>query len=658
MGIWVFGEQRKEDVRREPRDAEWFRTPHTAEDEYPGTVPLVREVLQNALDARCGDGPIRVRFSVHEAADAPDRSRLADYFARLGPALGAMDLDVTPDGVPSFPCRFLVVEDFGTRGLEGDPRLARDPIPGHDRQDFYWFWRNIGRSGKTGDDLGRWGLGKTAYRAASRVRCMLGLTVRASDHRALLMGQAVLRIHEYQGREFKPEGWWCGRQDRDGLPMPVDESREIGRFGADWRLSRTSEPGLSIVVPFIHEGLRAENLLRAVAAHFFVSILRGQLEVEVAGRELGVVRMDAEGLEAACRRVTWDGPRRMKLHVAPPIEFVRRCLRHPPTRTTDVLGEDRVPTLDEKALGTVPLADLRTRFAAGEIASIRVRLALPRRQGSTEVGEFDVHVQRRADGQAGESYYVREGMTIPAIAAQAGRRGVQGLVLADRGPLAQLLGDTEGPAHEDWNEAAELPDTIWKRGWKGRVHFVRRIVDALVEVLAQRAAAPDFDALRRFFSVRPVVPQPPRGDPRDEAGPPPPIGPIPPSRPQWFQVSRRPGGFRITRDQRVPMPAEPRVRLSMAYDLARGNPLDYWTRLDFDLRTGRHARVAVAQGVWLDKLDGNVLLLHDLDEHFVVAVDGFDPHRDLFIRIDDESGAEGERGDQAGELHRPVPHSA
>lgn len=658
MGTWVFGEQRKEDVRREPREAEWFRTPHTAEGEYPGTVPLVREVLQNALDARCGDGPIRVRFSVHEAARAPERSRLADYFARLGPALRAMDLDVAPDGLPCFPCRFLVVEDFGTRGLEGDPRLARDPVPGRDRQDFYWFWRNIGRSGKTGDDLGRWGLGKTVYRAASRVRCMLGLTVRASDHRALLMGQAVLRIHEYQGREFKPEGSWCGGQDPDGLPLPVEEPREIARFRADWHLSRRSEPGLSIVVPFIHEDLRAEGLLQAVAAHFFVSILRGRLEVEVGGDELGIVRLDAEGLEAACRRVTWDGSRRTKRHMSPPIGFVRGCLRHPPAFVTDILGEDRVPTLDEKALGALPLADLRTRFAAGEVVSVRIRLALPRRQGRTEVGEFDVHVQRRTDGQAGESYYVREGMTIPAIGAQAGRRGVQGLVLVDRGPLAQLLGDTEGPAHEDWNESAELPDTMWKRGWKGRVRFVRRIVDALVEVLAQRVAEPDFDALRQFFAVCRATPRPGGGGKGDEAGPPPPREPIPPSNPQWFQVSPRAGGFRISRDQRVPMPAEPRLRLSMAYDLPRGNPLDYWTRLDFDLRTGRHARVAVAQGVWLDKLDGNVLLLRDLDEHFEVVVDGFDPHRDLFIRVDDESGAGGDRGDQAGELHGTVPHSA
>ena len=56
----------------------------------------------------------------------------------------------------------MVVEDFGARGLGGNPLLSNAPDPDSKvKEDFFWFWRNIGLSGKTGDDLGRWGLGKT-----------------------------------------------------------------------------------------------------------------------------------------------------------------------------------------------------------------------------------------------------------------------------------------------------------------------------------------------------------------------------------------------------------------------------------------------------------------------------------------------------------------
>src|SRR5690606_6223113 len=121
------------------------------------------------------------------------------------------------------------------RGLCGDVMRATDPPPDHTkREDFFWFWRNIGRSGKTDDDLGRWGLGKTVYRAASRVGCMLGLTVRQEDHRRLLMGQAVLRLHRHEGVEYAPEGFWCSCSDEEHVPVPIDSKQELDQFTSEW----------------------------------------------------------------------------------------------------------------------------------------------------------------------------------------------------------------------------------------------------------------------------------------------------------------------------------------------------------------------------------------------------------------------------------------
>ena len=190
MGRWVFEELRG-GPRRTPQEAELFKDKDADEGEYAGNDYLVREVIQNALDARA-DGsksPVKVRFAIHDSADAPSPCRLAYYFARLRAPLEAFQVDFSDKGAPDLVPRFLVCEDFGTRGLEGDEERFGGLKPGDaSRQDFYWFWRNIGSSAKTGDDLGRWGLGKTVYRAVSRARCMLGLTVRRSDGRCLLKG--------------------------------------------------------------------------------------------------------------------------------------------------------------------------------------------------------------------------------------------------------------------------------------------------------------------------------------------------------------------------------------------------------------------------------------------------------------------------------------
>ena len=169
MTTWVFSKVHADAVRRDPNETELFKTEQSGEGEYSGTDALVRETIQNSLDAKHGAEPVRIRFALYPNSDLPANHRLSTYFSRLEPALEFRQIEFNLTGVPNLNNGFMVCEDFGTTGLSGDPYLVKDPTKGStDKQDFYWFWRNIGRSGKTGVDLGRWGLGKTVYRAAKR----------------------------------------------------------------------------------------------------------------------------------------------------------------------------------------------------------------------------------------------------------------------------------------------------------------------------------------------------------------------------------------------------------------------------------------------------------------------------------------------------------
>lgn len=638
MGQWAFAELRGDDVRRDPNEAELFKTEQTAEGEYAGTDALVREILQNSIDARCGDAPVRVRLAIHDVREAPSAARLAHYFARLQRPLAARQVAFNSRGAPQIPCRFLVVEDFATRGLEGDMLLFRDPHSGdRSRQDFYWFWRNIGRSGKTGDDLGRWGLGKTVYRAASRVGCMFGVTVRESDRRKLLMGQAVLQIHEHLGKEYKPEGYWCGGQNAHGLPLPIENTGELAEFCREWHITRTNEPGLSVVSPFVPEELKAERLLQAVIVHFFTRILRGELKVEVSGPGIGTVKLDKVEISAACRGIRWDGPPRTKRHIPPPIEFARECVAKTPEVVTDVLAQDRVPEWNDSVLPDAILHNLRRKFSAGDLVGVRIRLALPRRSGAAFQGQLDIWLQRTSDEQRCDSYFVREGMTITKINSQASKRGVQALVVVDSGHLSELLGDTEGPAHEDWDTSADRPDHDWKL-WKGRVKFVRRAVDGLVEVLTPPATEPDFDLLSDFFSIERTGGEQRHRRPGEDSKLPPHVDfPVPPSAPKWFHISPRPGGggFTVGRVREVPMPPTPALRVSVAYDLPKGDPLKNWSPLDFLIAGSDGGLRPKGRGLKAQSIQGNIVQLTEIEDDFHFAVEGFDQHRDLFVRVDE-----------------------
>jgi len=228
-------------------------------------------------------------------------------------------------------------------------------------------------------------------------------------------------------------------------------------------------------------------------------------------------------------------------------------------------------------------------------------------------------------------------MTITKINSKAALRGVQALVNVDGGPLAKLLGDTEGPAHEDWDTSQERPDREWKT-WKGRVKFVRGIVDNLVEIVTPPTTEPDFDLLGDFFSIERVG-----GSQRQKPGsgmsPPVPNLPLA-GEPKWFHITERAGGFTVGRMAGIEMPQNAMLRVSVAYDLPRGDPLRSWSQMDFKIGTSNADLRPKGKGLCVEILRGNVVFLKDLEDDFRFAVEGFDKHRDLFVRVDDVSNSQ------------------
>ena len=651
MTTWVFSKVHADAVRRDPNETELFKTEQSGEGEYSGTDALVRETIQNSLDAKHGSEPVRIRFALYPNSDLPANHRLSTYFSRLEPALEFRQIEFNLTGVPNLNNGFMVCEDFGTTGLSGDPYLVKDPTKGStDKQDFYWFWRNIGRSGKTGVDLGRWGLGKTVYRAASRVGCMFGLTVRKSDGKELLMGQAVLKIHNYQAHEHAPEGFWCSGCNNTGTPLPIESNDELQRFRSEWKLSRESEPGLSVVIPYVAEELKAESILRLAIVNFFVPIIQGHLVIEVSGpSKLGKrdeYRVDRHSIDSVCEKLTWNGKVSVKLSAAPPIGFTRGCLKElPSAQETLVLGETKVPTLDDSSFTPELLVALRRKYAAGDIVAVKVRAYLPRKKGSPAIGELTAFVQRTGDSQRHESYYVREGMTITKLNTKRNLHGVQGLVIVKPGDLASLLGDTEGPAHTTWDTSNdERPNQTWKT-WKGRVTFFSNILDALTEVLSPKSTQADFELLSDFFSIDQTDSLQLNRKPKKPGEPIKPKLTPPAPTPKWYRLAGREGGFTIADSGNPPTQVGSFLRVSVAYDVPSGNPLKAWCKFDFDFKAKDCPIQFKGNGVMAKALTGNVLELEVIESDFQLTAIGFDVHRDLFVRIDETDGQDSDGQD-------------
>lgn len=138
-----------------------------------------------------------------------------------------------------------------------------------------------GRSPKSGESLGRRGIGKQVFPTASRLHAMLGLTIRDDSPSRVFMGSAVVRNHSASGQEFQGDAWFGCRDVPEKSVSPVTDAEFIEKFGNPLGLKRGTSRGLSVVVPSVDERVDVADLLRGIVRSFFWPILLGELAVDL-----------------------------------------------------------------------------------------------------------------------------------------------------------------------------------------------------------------------------------------------------------------------------------------------------------------------------------------------------------------------------------------
>jgi hypothetical protein len=630
---WHFRRMHPGEMNVDPIEGEFFST------EALGSLAdaLVREAIQNSLDARRPGTPARVRIAFSGPAGALTGERRERCLEGLMPHVAVGRNGSAPR--PDERLDFVVVEDFGTRGLQGDPRQSEDDEIGASafRNDFYYFWRNVGRSRKGSSDLGRWGLGKTVFAAASRASAFFALTVRADDSRPLLMGQAVLRIHKLAGVRYYPYGYF-GRFDGE-FALPVDDPEPINAFRRDFGLARNAEPGLSVVIPFPDRDLTPQALLPSLAHHYFIPILGGDLAIDV----------DHDG-----KRETLD-----RESFARVVERVGRSEASSLPRLVDLarwglaLAPDAAIRLPEPAPSVAPrwsgdattdetLAALREPFNRGDRIAVRVPVWVKPSMGEAACATFDVWLERDDSMSAADEQFVRDGITIAGVRGGV-QAGVRAIVCVRDRALSALLGDSENPAHTEWQERSPRFKDRYRHG-PSTLRYVKGAPREIVRLLTRPAEGRDFALLRHVFSldvpteetVLKREPNPSRagldgsGEARDIATT---------RSHHTFDLERLHGGFVVAGVANGQAP--PRyLAVRAAYEVRRGNPFALYQTFDFEL--GRPPIALAAEGATLVRGRENELVVRIDDSKFRLTVQGFDPRRDIRVKaipLDEEPTA-------------------
>ncbi len=622
MTKWYFNQVPVGSKIREPVNSEFFATDAISN---PGEA-LVREGIQNSLDA-AHEEKVMVRIYLSGNKHALTHEKIAPYMDGIWDQLSAERNGLRDVPEQKEDCPFIVFEDFGTTGLTGDPAQPYPPQDG-EQNPFFYFFRAEGRSGKSENDRGRWGIGKQVFPRASRISTVFGLTVRTDDRQRMLMGQTVLKSHWANGG-FYQDGWF-GEKSGDGeIIVPTTNRELLDAFCGIFDLQRgLSDPGLSLVVPWYDSEIDEKWILKAVLRDYFYPILMGELDVIVETPSIKT-SLDSKSLRAEIMRLEDIGK-----EMGPILDLAQWAQD---VSSNQIVTLSRPATDRALRWGADLFSDdltktLQIAFTKGDRLALHIPVTVRPKDGTARESFFRVYLVRDDGNEEGHPVFIRESIIISDVRSPR-TRGVRSLVVIEDSPLATMLGDSENPAHTQWQKDGS--------NFKGKyiygpsfIEFVTHSIHEIVQHLTESENEEDRRLLVDVFSL----PAPPDEDavrskkqhevPNHGLGPPlePPI--LQPSL-RNVRVSKITGGFSVTRGGPESQPPA-YLDIIVAYDIRRGNAFRKYNKADFDVEQSPVA-IKVSGADLLSKA-GNRITVAIRDSDFNLSVTGFDERRDLRIR--------------------------
>jgi hypothetical protein len=603
---WHFVEHSRLTKQRDSIGDEFFAN----DDPLSGVKSVIRESIQNSLDAGpVAPGPVRVRFALGSAA----QDVKATWFAELQPHIQA-SLGSKGSEIYKGSCRYLVIEDFNTSGLRGDPHVAslvELEDQGVNDKSYYYFVRAEGASDKSGGTRGTWGVGKIVYPKFSQLKTFLIYSIRAADQSParVALGQAILKSHVLDGVHYEPDGWMAQYSASEKLQLPIAES-DADSLAKDFSLARAAETGLSLVIPFVPDLATADNILFSIVTEYYVPLATGELVCEVVDVDGVSHTMDSLTLEAyAARFADQSHDLAVQVSLAKAIAL-SSSVKFRASYPADASNISELEMDDESK------SALTQALNRGENCEITIDLTVANSGGSSTRDSFVVLMKAAGDG--GQVRFCRSGIMVGQMRTPKLVRNAA-LVVVRGGALEELLASAEGPAHDRWDTGARkyVDKYGWKTSNKNAISFVRQAASQVEKLLQSQEGVLDYSLLSEFFPSA-------AGSGRDAGTGKRKEDPLPPSLRQKEKVliAAKPSGFSVKKAFGPETLVGKELHVSAAYKLSRGNSFSRWNENDFLLAD--LVQVFDSKKLELVSVVANKAVLRVISDDFEYSVSGFD----------------------------------
>ena len=617
-------------------------------EKLPPLGAVIRESAQNSLDAQDGDGPVHMRISVHTGNQAMPRSIANKYLDGLFRHLDAAnELPLISDNADM---SYVVVEDFGTHGLVGDPKVFGSEGPEENR--FFWFHRNTNRTQARKNRGGSFGYGKASFALASKVHSFFTVS-RASDDSIKVFGNSIAKVHQIDGWDYEPYGDFGFEEihPEKGIGIiPCQEEKFFEQICNDFNLSRGDKNGLSVIIPFPEKGYSSEEIVESMIRNYFLPICQGILTVEIVGNHSIMINSDT--IEEVTTRMNWSGDiagamtKTTRQCMIGMVELATWWSQGQEVVELETLGETQ-PFWNRSLIAEEEYGTMRERLEEGQSLAIRASLPIIKKteNGGTERypenSDFIILLRKQDAYGGSDAVWIRRYLSVPKKDFTPNKSGFIAIMISAEGPLEQLLRESEEVAHTE--HRITRIEKNYKYGGDV-VRFFRKSAAFLIEYLQETKNVLDTDWLDTWFPSEEIE--------QDETKKPKKkrkkrkkkedtekddddivVGPTPPPEDligHDSEIQKITGGFSIFGEIPYEFDLFWRVKLAYVRDDNR-DKLKAWKSFDFDLSKG--VIEFVLDGVAIEKAEGNTLEFKvegPIDE-YSIDVTGFDNKRDLHV---------------------------
>jgi hypothetical protein len=463
------------------------------------------------------------------------------------------------------------------------------------------------------------------------------------------MGSCILKYHEVERKVYRPDGYFSKPIKLEGgdlISGPITDSAMLADFRSDFNLSRKDgQPGLSVVVPWLDEGEEGssgfdqDSLIIAILDGYYLPILERKLEVALEDED-GVIRIKADNFYKVLSDLTGrlkTDDRRLKLlnRTRALVRLAQSMMESAPVTYVLPDCDNSKAAWAEGMLSEDLGKSIRTSLAEGRLVQVKAYLTVRKKDKPDAREEFSCYMLKD-EAYNDRPCHIREDLIISNVTSSRAN-GFATIVRVDKGALANLLGDSENPAHTEWQASSQNFKDKYVYGGMV-IKFVADFATELLRRVHSSTIQIDKDILRSYFNdpgaEAPDEIKPPKPLPKDAdvgPNPVPPIPPIVPDLPPKAEVLIVPlaDGFTVMASG-WPVDSGAQVEIRAAYETAKGDPFSRYREYDFDFK-GKALRREIDGATIVSAYD-NRIVISITAPIFQITVKGFDVNRDLIVR--------------------------